>query len=295
MIISASRRTDIPAFYSRWFMNRIRDRECLVVNPFNARQVSRVSLDPADVDVIIFWTRHPRPMFPHLEELDRLGFRYTFQFTLPGYPRTIDRGAPSLTASIIAFRKLAERIGPERITWRYDPVFLSNLTDASYHRERYRHIAEALRGCTHRSVISVMERYRKIERRLKGLQTLGIEPLQISTEEWGSLFRDLADMAWKNGMSLSACAAKIDLSPFGIEPGCCIDADRLSRTFGLQLQQAKDPTQRRACGCTMSKDIGAYDTCSFGCVYCYATSSFERARANRRRHDPRAESLTARP
>jgi len=295
MIISASRRTDIPAFYSQWFMNRIRARTCLVANPFNARQVSRVSLDPADVDVVVFWTRHPRPMFRHLAELDRLGYRYTFQYTLLGYPRLIDRGAPSLAVSISAFRELAQRIGPERITWRYDPIFLSNLTDTSYHRSRYRHIAEALRGCTHRSVISIMERYRKIERRLKGLQSVGVEPAEVPSDEWAGLFRDLADAARQNGMNLSACAAEMDLSPFGIEPGRCIDADALSRIFGLHLHPLKDPSQRKACGCTVSRDIGAYDTCSFGCVYCYATGSLVRARANRRRHDPHGEFLMARP
>jgi hypothetical protein len=295
MIISASRRTDIPAFYSPWFMNRIRARTCLVVNPFNSRQVSRVSLEPADVDVIVFWTRYPRPMFRHLSELDRLGYRYTFQYTLLGYPRAIDRAAPSLAASISAFRELAQRIGPERITWRYDPIFLSNLTDTSYHRGRYRHIAEALKGCAHRSVISIMERYRKIERRLKGLQSAGVEPVEVPSDEWAGLFRDLADAARQNGMNLSACAAEMDLSPFGIEPGRCIDADALSRVFGLHLHPLKDPSQRKACGCTVSRDIGAYDTCSFGCAYCYATGSLERARANRRRHDPHGEFLMARP
>ncbi len=295
MIISASRRTDIPAFYSQWFMNRIRAGTCLVANPFNVRQVSRVSLDPADVEAIVFWTRYPKPMFRHLSELDRLGYRYVFQYSLLGYPRAIDRGAPSLAVSLATFRELSDRIGPDRITWRYDPIFLTNLTDPSYHRSRYRQICEALKGSTHRSVISIMKRYRKVERRLKRLESMGAEPMELSRDGWAGFLADLADAARQNSMKLSACALEMDMSSYGIEPGRCIDADALSRIFGLHLEPVKDPAQRRTCRCTVSKDIGAYETCSFGCSYCYATSSLERARANRRRHDPRAELLMTRP
>lgn len=295
MIISASRRTDIPAFYSQWLMNRIRAGYCLVVNPFNARQVTRVSLDPRDVDVIVFWTRHPRPMLPHLAELDRLGYRYTFQYTLLGYPRTIDPSAPPLGTALSTFRDLSRLIGPDRVTWRYDPVFISSLTDPSYHRRRFTEIAGALRGLTRLVVVSMMERYRKVEKGLKRLEALGIRPLDLAGAELDSLLEDLAGAARRNGMRIGACASERDLTPLGIEPGRCIDAEALSRTFGIQLAPSKDPSQRRTCGCTVSRDIGAYDTCVFGCVYCYATSSLERARAFRRRHDPDAESLKAHP
>ena len=291
MIISASRRTDIPAFYSQWLMNRLRAGYCLVANPFNARQVTQVSLDPRDVEVIVFWTRHPRPMFPHLAELDRLGYRYTFQYTLLGYPRIIDPSAPPLMTALSTFRELSRRIGPERITWRYDPVFLSSLTDLWYHRERFARIAEALRGLTRLCVISMMERYRKVEKRLKNLAAQGGHPLDPAETELENLFGDFAGAARRNGMGISACAAGRDFSELGIEPGRCIDAEALSRTFGIQLTQSKDPSQRKSCGCTVSRDIGAYDTCVFGCVYCYATGSLERARDFRRRHDPHAESL----
>lgn len=291
MIISASRRTDIPAFYSQWFMNRLRAGYCLVVNPFNARQVTRVSLDPRHVDAIVFWTRHPRPMLRHLPELDRLGYRYTFQFTLLGYPRIIDPSAPPLATALSAFRDLASRIGPERITWRYDPVFLSSLTDPSYHRARFARIAEALSGLTRFCVVSTMERYKKVEKGLRKLATRGVRPLGFAEKELDDLFADFAGVARRNGMRISACASARDLTPLGIEAGRCIDAEALSRAFGIELAPSKDSSQRRACGCTVSRDIGAYDTCVFGCVYCYATNSRARARANRHRHDPDSESL----
>ncbi len=122
MIISASRRTDIPAFYAEWFMQRIRAGYCTVPNPFNRGQVSTISLAPEDVDAIVFWTRFPRPLLPHLDELDRCGYRYYFQFTLLDYPRSLETHRPDVRQAVEAFRTLAERIGPERVIWRYDPI-----------------------------------------------------------------------------------------------------------------------------------------------------------------------------
>jgi hypothetical protein len=132
MIISASRRTDIPAFYTPWFMNRIREGFCTVPNPFNRQQISRICLLPADVDVIVFWTRNPRPLITHLDELDQRGYRYYFQFTLLDYPRLIDVKMPGLAASVETFCRLSERVGPERIVWRYDPMVLSNQTGVDF-------------------------------------------------------------------------------------------------------------------------------------------------------------------
>ena len=291
MIISASRRTDIPAFYSRWFMNRIRAGYCVVVNPFNARQVTRISLAPRDVEVVVFWTRHAGPILRHLPELDRLGYRTTFQYTVVGYPRTVDPSVPPLETALRTFRETALRVGPDRITWRYDPVFVSSVTDIPYHRDRFARIAEALRGLTRHSVVSVMHRYRKVEKRLKRLAADGIHPLVTAEDAMQSLLADFADAARRNGMQISSCGSEMDLTSLGIGSGRCIDAETLSRIFGIHLPASKDPHQRKACGCSVSKDIGAYDTCGFGCVYCYATNSRERARAARRRHDPDAESL----
>ena len=132
MIVSASRRTDIPAFYAEWFMNRVRAGTCDVPNPFNPQQVARVSLQPDEVDGIVFWTRHPRPLFPHLAELDKRGYRYYFQYTLLDNPRLIDPKVPPLETSLATFRELAERVGPDRVVWRYDPIVFSNVTGRSF-------------------------------------------------------------------------------------------------------------------------------------------------------------------
>ena len=291
MIVSASRRTDIPAFYAEWFMNRIRAGGCTVPNPFNASQVSTVSLDPAQVDVIVFWTRNPRPLLRHLPELDARGFCYSFLYTILGYPREIDPGSPPLEAAVETFCELSAKIGPERVTWRYDPLLLSNITPVTYHEERFSAVAEALRGDTTRSIVSLVRMYRKLTRRMASLAARGIRIENWDEESLSRLLPQLVEAAHRNGMSIQACAPEIDLNRFGLESGSCIDGARLSSLFGLRLESGKDSGQRKQCACTASKDIGMYDSCLFGCSYCYATSDFERARRNHRDHDPAAPSL----
>jgi hypothetical protein len=294
LIISASRRTDIPAFYSRWFINRIRAGYCTVPNPFNPQQVSTISLAPQDVEVIVFWTRHARPLLPFLGELDRSGYRYYFQYTLMDNPRLLDPRTPSLDVALDTFYRLADCVGPERVIWRYDPIVFSQATGASFHCERFAHIAGALRGRTRRVVISVMDLYRKTERRLRQLADQGLEVASYSgrpSARFDGLMGDLVQAACQNGMEITSCAEEIDLRPYGIRPGKCIDDEYIRRVFGLAVGARKDPTQREACGCVVSRDIGMYDSCLFGCRYCYATSSFERARLNWREHDPQSPSL----
>jgi hypothetical protein len=294
MIISASRRTDIPAFYANWFINRIRTGYCSVPNPFNPQQISHISLKPEDVDVIVFWTRNPRPLFPHLEELDRRGYRYYFQYTLLDNPRLIDPKAPSLPASLKTFRELAGRIGPERVIWRYDPIVFSEVTGAQFHQEAYGRIARALAGYTQRSVISIVDIYRKAGKRLRQLAQQGVKIIDYNgqpSRHFDELMRNLVRTATENRMQIFSCAETIDLQPYGVQPGKCVDDAYIKKVFDLDVTHGKDPSQREACGCVASRDIGMYESCLFGCQYCYATTSFERARANYDRHDPNSPSL----
>jgi hypothetical protein len=294
MIVSASRRTDIPAFYAAWFMQRVRAGFCTVPNPFNANQISHISLRPEDVDAIVFWTRNPRPLLTALDELDARGYRYYFQYTILDNPRLLDPRTPPVTAAVETFRRLADRIGPARVIWRYDPIVLSSVTEASFHQERYAWIAEQLRGYTTRSVISIVDVYRKAARRLRALAAQGVTLPNQAPEtlpEFAALLRSLVATAAQHCMEIVSCAEEIDLTGYGIQPGKCIDDDLLARVFGLQLDLRKDPGQRDACGCVVSRDIGMYDSCPFGCQYCYATTSFARAAANHAAHDPEAPSL----
>lgn len=274
MIVSASRRTDLPAFYSEWFMNRIRAGWCEVPNPFNRRQVTRVSLLPEDVDAIVFWTRNPRPLMRHLDELDARGFRYEFLYTLIGYPREID---PHCPASTETFRELASRAP---VVWRYDPVVLSEATDADWHRRQFARLARALEGATDTCKVSLVDAYAKTARRLRALE--GTPFAFGDAPHDPALMRDLAALAASHGIRLESCAETEDLRPSGIPPGRCIDPERLGLPPGR-----KDPGQRPACGCAVSRDIGMYDSCRFGCAYCYAVRDFARVP----RHDPEAPSL----
>ncbi len=184
MIISASRRTDIPAFYTPWLMNRIAAGYCTVPNPFNRNQVTRVSLLPEEVAAIVFWTRNPRPLLARLDELDARGFRYYFQYTILDYPRALEPKTPPVDAAVRTFRALADRLGPARVIWRYDPIVLSLATDADFHRQRFAAIARQLRGSTQRVVVSVMDHYKKIAGRLQALAAQGIEIPAAPGERW---------------------------------------------------------------------------------------------------------------
>ncbi len=286
MVLSASRRTDLPAFYAEWFMNRVRAGFCEVPNPWRRDQVSRVSLDPAEVDAIVFWTRNPRPLLPHLDELDRPRPRYLFLMTILGYPSALDPGCLALEPAVEAFRRLAGRLGPDRVTWRYDPVVLSPATPADWHRRRFAELARSLQGHTRRCKLSLVDLYAKVRPRLRELE--GTDHHFGPTPVDGELLRDLAGLARQHGIEPESCAETRDLQPYGIAPGRCIDADLLARLFSTKLAARKDPGQRPVCGCAVSRDIGMYDSCPAGCTYCYAVRSFEKACQNRRDHDPRS-------
>jgi DNA repair photolyase len=274
VIISASRRTDLPAFHARWFMDRVRAGYCEVVNPYNSTQRSRIDLRPQEVEVIVFWTRNPAALLPHLSELDRRGYRYYFLFTLVDYPALLEPQAPPLEERLQSFRRLADRLGAGRVVWRYDPIVLSSLTDERFHLVRFRRLAAELRGFTHRAVVSLLDEYPKVRRRLKALEPQGLRLLRLpeGDERLGGLMERLAEEAREQGMEIQSCAEKRDLRAYGIAPGACIDPHLIQKLFGISVPARKDPSQRKACRCAVSRDIGAYDTCGYGCLYCYASN-----------------------
>ncbi len=294
MIISASRRTDIPAFYAQWFINRVRAGHCTVPNPFNRKQVFHIFLRPEDVGIIVFWTRNPQPLIPYLKELDQLGYRYYFQYTVMNNPRPIDAMTPSLSSSLKIFKKLSALIGPERVIWRYDPIVISNITDIEFHTDTYKHIAETLRNYPQRSVISLLDIYPKLKKRLKALKDNGVEIVDYNKKfdkRYDELLYALAGAAEQNKMEIVSCAEDPSLTKYNIHPGKCIDDNYIERVFGINVTHKKDPFQREACGCVASRDIGVYDTCLSGCQYCYATTSFEKAEALYRNHNPDSTSM----
>ncbi len=263
MIISASRRTDIPAFYAEWFMNRLREGYCLVPNPFNPRQVARISLMPESVDAIVFWSKNPAPMLDFLPTIEDMGYRFYFLFTLNDYPKALEPGVPPLAERISTFIELSTRLGPRRVIWRYDPIILSNRTDASYHREAFAGLCRQLAGYTKRVITSIITLYRKTLRNLAPLEKQGytFDKDPRRNPETEALLSYMAASAAGHGMEIFACAEKRDYTHLGIKPSSCIDAALIRELWGIPASSKKDPGQREHCGCALSRDIGMTDTC----------------------------------
>jgi DNA repair photolyase len=297
LIVSASRRTDIPAFYSDWFMNRAEAGFCLVPNPQNTKQVSYIPLTPDETDVIVFWTKNPAPMLKHIETLEDAGFRFYFQYTLNDYPKVLEPGVPPVSDRIETFVKLSGMIGPERVIWRYDPIIVSNRTGYSFHRENFSALCERLASFTRRVVVSIVDLYAKTERRLRKLEDEGLRFTEdpVNDPQMDDLLGDLARVARRAALEIATCAEKKDYSALGIPPGRCIDGDLIERLWHLRRSWSKDPGQRDACGCVASRDIGVNDSCLHNCPYCYATRSGEVACRLHENHDPHSRALLSDP
>ncbi|MFQ5894869.1 MAG: DUF1848 domain-containing protein [Nitrospinota bacterium] len=270
-LISASRRTDIPALYAEWFLGRIRAGEALYRNPYGGAEY-RVSLKPEDVRAIIFWTKNPRPLLPYLGELDGRGYRYYFHFTLTGLPRGLETHVPAPRAALDTFRRLSERLGPERVIWRFDPIVLSNRTPAGERLERFGELARALAGYTRQCITSFVALYGKVRRNFAPLEARGRRFEDPPEEEKRSLVRSLAGLALPLGIRLGACCSDY-LVGEGVERARCVDGEFVSRLFPDRAAPSRARPTREQCGCSESRDIGAYDTCPQGCAYCYATAS----------------------
>lgn len=292
-IISASRRTDIPAFYSAWFMDRIRAGYCTVVNPYNRSQVAYVSLRPEDVTAIVFWTRNPKPLLPFLNELNDRGYRYYFLYTIIGYPREIDPHSPSIDIAVETFQELSRQVGKARVIWRYDPMILSNLTPVDWHREQIQRLMGQLKDYTEKIIFSFVEPYRKTRARLdkETGEGFSLSPEAFSPLAYEPIVAWLAKEANAAGLAIQSCAEEISWDKYGITNGKCIDDTLISRMTGKALSLKKDTSQRKFCHCVVSKDIGATNTCLFGCRYCYATVSMAAAQKNHEQHDPSSPSL----
>ena len=285
MIISASRKTDVPAFYSEWFINRIKEGYVYSRNPMNAHQISRIPLNPDVVDCIVFWTKNPIPIIPKLDELK--DYNYYFQFTLTGYGRDIEANLPDKKKDLIpAFQQLSEKIGSERVIWRYDPIAINERYTAEYHIKAFGQIAEALNGRTEKCVISFVDFYQKIQ---KNMQALNIQ--DASPETMTDVAKKMYEIATANGMVLATCAEKIDLAAIGIEHNACIDQGVIERICGGKLKVKKDPSQRSECKCVESRDIGTYNTCGNGCRYCYANFSPKTVKESMAKYDPNSPIL----
>ncbi len=264
MVLSVSRRTDIPNYYSNWFYNRVKEGYLYVRNPMNNHQISKIDISPDVVDCIVFWTKNPENMMNRLDELKV--YKFYFQFTLTGYGRDVELNLPNKRQHMISvFQDLSKKIGHEKVIWRYDPILLNQNYSMEYHIKAFKEISENLRGYTDKVIISFIDLYAKTKRNTEELE---IKP--FSEKEMLELAADMAEIAAGNQMEIESCAEVINLQDVGIQHGCCIDKKLIEKITGYTIQGEKDKNQRKECGCLESVEVGTYNTCRNGCKYCYA-------------------------
>jgi hypothetical protein len=287
-IISASYRTDIPAFYGDWFMQRIREGYVRYKNPYGP-QIVTVSLQPEDVHAIVFWSKNYGPFMKHLKELEGSGHDFYFHYTITAQPRLFEDRVPGSKITIESFRELSRRFGPTYVQWRYDPIIFSPLTPPQFHRDTFTELVQDLAGYTHRCYFSFVDLYAKVRRNTRQLP----EDTQLydpTDEEKLSLALELADIATKFNIALYTCSE--DFAAVGpIRRGSCVDVDILDDLFPEKKRKVKLSENRGQCGCYDNRDIGAYDTCPHGCIYCYAVLNRPVALKRYKQHKVVADSI----
>ena len=284
-IISISRRTDVPAFYGDWFMRRLEAGVAGWENPFGGQRYL-VSLRREDVLCLAFWSKNYRPFLPHLRQLTEQGWPCFLNYTITGLPSVFECNLVPADDAIDSLKVLSALFSPDHITWRYDPVVVSEQTPAAYHLERFASMASALEGHVTRCAFSFPVRYGKVERNFaKFEREHGFRIFDPSVKERQSLADGLADIAAQHGIGLYTCCGDILIND-RIRKAHCVDGEAISRiSYRGNWSGVTKPT-RKECGCTESVDIGCYDTCPHGCIYCYANIHKEQAVERHRNHDP---------
>jgi DNA repair photolyase len=289
MIVSASYRTDIPAFYGEWFMRRLAAGFATVPSPYGGKPY-RVSLTPENVDGFVLWTRNIAPLRDRLGEIGGVA-PFTVQFTITGYPRALEAGVIDAEAAVAQIRQVASAFGPRSVVWRYDPIVETSLTSAAWHRDNFRRLAEILRSDVDEVTVSFAHIYAKTRRNMEAAaRRHGFGWRDPEDGEKRALAADLAEIAAGQNMRLTICSQPA-YAVEGAEPARCIDAERLSDIAGRPIR-ARTKGNRAGCLCHESRDIGAYDSCPQGCVYCYAVSDRGKAKRFLAGHDAESDSLT---
>lgn len=277
MIINTGQRTDIPAFYSEWFANRLKKGFVCVRNPYNLNRVSRYRLDPSVVDVIGFCTKNPAPMFPYMGLLKNYG--QCWFVTITPYGRDIEPNVPDKHKLLEDFQKVSKTVGIKSVGWRYDPIFISEKYTSDYHLHAFEQIASTLDGYTKTVVISFIDLYPKVRKNFPEAQ-------EVTKEMRLLLGRRMIEIAAAHGMMVKPCAEGDELAAFGADCGGCMRISDYEKAIGKQLNAPKRKGARAECACYLSCDIGAYNTCRHLCRYCYANAEVGKVLANSRRHDP---------
>ena len=285
MIIQTGNRTDIPAFYAEWFANRLREGFVLVRNPFNPQSVTRYILDPSVVDLIVFCTKNPRPMLTYMHLLEAY-CQYWF-VTITPYGKDIEPNVPDKTAVMDTFRELSGIVGPARMCWRYDPVFIDDVWTVDRHTEAFRRMCGHLAGSTSTVVISFLDLYEKVKRNFPEARTVPLQTQLILTEAFVKTAREY-------DMTVKPCGESKILETVGADCSGCMTRQTFETAVGQNLILPPNPNNRKECACYITGDIGAYNSCGHLCRYCYANADRNAVKASMRLHDPASPLLIGR-
>jgi hypothetical protein len=277
MILNTGSRTDIPAFFAPWLLNRIREGYVLVRNPYRPDWITRYRIDPAVVDAIVFCSKNPRPLLPYLSEL--APFRTYWHMTITPYGKDIEPRVPSVQQALATFKSLSLAVGKNAIAWRYDPVLLSGQYTLEFHVRAFKAMAQALHDYTGDCVVSFIDLYEKTKRNFPGVRA-------VSPEEQHTLIHNFAKAACEAGMIIHLCHESPSLEEPNVDAKGCFTKEILEKALSIRLRPPVQKTARPGCPCLLGADIGAYNTCLHGCLYCYANYDQSSVHRNRQLHDP---------
>ncbi len=276
MIINTGSRTDIPAYYSEWFYNRIKEGFVYTRNPYNPKLIHSYKLNPSVVDVLVFCTKNPEPMLNRLDEIDY--FKQFWGITLTAYGKDIEPNVPNKHRIIECIKVLSNRFGSHSVEWRYDPIFLSDKYTKEVHLRSFEHIANKLSGSITVCVISFIDLYQKT---IKNFPRVS----EVSLEDQIELIKAFVEIGKKYNIKIKTCLESKKLEDFGVDVGGCLTQSVLEKSLNQRLNIPKQSQAREGCECLLGNDIGAYNSCGHGCVYCYANYDMKLVRDNMKKHN----------
>ena len=277
MILNTGSRTDIPAYFSEWFYNRIKEGYVLVRNPYYPEQILRYELDPDVVDCLIFCTKNPKPMLSRMAEIDK--FHQLWFVTITPYEKGIEPYVPPKEEVMESLKQLSDKVGVNCVGWRYDPIFISEKYSLEYHVNTFDRMAQNLSGYVDHCVISFIDLYAKTKRNFPAVRAVNKEEREFVGQQFVKIGR-------KYGIEIRSCCEGTELEKFGVNIGGCMTQDVVERAVGTSLEIPKKKSAREECNCLLGNDIGVYNTCGHGCIYCYANYDYKSVTQNRKYHDP---------
>lgn len=281
MILFVSGRCDIPAFFSEWFINRYREGFVDVRNPYNPHQISRIPINPINIDCIIFCTKNPVPLMKYLEEIK---IPFLFHVTLTPYHKDIEPYVYK-TNIIHTIQHLSDMIGKDRLILRYDPILLNQRYTVDFHEKAFQHLCEQLEGYIRKVIISFIDMYKNTRKHMDEIQ---IHDMNVA--EMRKVAQAIGNIAKNYPIIVQTCAESISLEEFHIRKGLCVDRQEIEQLIGRTLM-IKGPSVRKQCECLQTVDIGDYNCCRHMCKYCYANYDEEKIIKNMHMHNPKSSVL----